>query len=53
MLCMAMDVEWRLGEEKTSNNMRYADNTTLLAKMEEDLKQHMQKIKKEAHKKLF
>ena len=32
------------------NNLRYADDTTLLAESEEELKSHLMKVKKESEK---
>ena len=34
------------------NNLRYADDTTLMAKSEEELKSPLMKVKKESEKKL-
>ena len=32
------------------NNLRYADDTTLMAESEEDLKSHLMKVKEESEK---
>ena len=32
------------------NNLRYADNTTLMAESEEELKNHLMKVKEESEK---
>ena len=32
------------------NNLRYADNTTLMAESEEELKSHLMKVKEESEK---
>ena len=33
------------------NNLRYADDTTLMAESEEELKRHLMKVKEESEKK--
>ena len=37
---------------KNINNLRYADDTTLMAESEEELKNHLMKVKEESKKKL-
>ena len=46
---------WLLGEKKkiagrNSNNLRYADDATLMAESEEKLKNHLMKVKEESEK---
>ena len=36
--------------ERNSNNLRYADNTTLMAESEEELKSLLMKVKEESEK---
>ena len=36
--------------ERNINNLRYADDTTLMAEREEDLKSFLMKVKEESHK---
>ena len=36
--------------ERNSNNLRYADDTTLMAESEEDLKSLLMKVKEESEK---
>ena len=38
---------------RNSNNLRYADNTTLMAESEEELKSLLMKVKKESEKSWF
>ena len=48
----------RLGESQTGikiagrniNSLRYADDTTLMAEIEEELKRHLMKVKEESEK---
>ena len=42
---MKHKLEWRLPEENT-NNLRYTDDTTLMAESEEELKSLLMKVKK-------
>ena len=35
---------------RSINNLRYADDTTLMAEIEEDLKSHLMKMKEESEK---
>ena len=35
---------------KNINNLRYADDTTLMAEIEEELKRHLMKVKEESEK---
>ena len=35
---------------KNINNLRYADDTTLMAESEEELKNHLMKVKEESEK---
>ena len=35
---------------KNINNLRYADNTTLMTESEEELKSHLMKVKEEGEK---
>ena len=36
--------------ERNINNLRYADNTTLMTESEEELKSHLMKVKEEGEK---
>ena len=36
--------------ERNINNLRYADDTTLMAEREEELKSHLMKVKEESEK---
>ena len=36
--------------ERNLNNLRYADDTTLMAESEEELKSHLMKMKEESEK---
>ena len=36
--------------ERNINNLRYADNTTLMTESEEELKSHLMKVKQESEK---
>ena len=37
-------------DERNTNNLRYADDTTLMAESEEELKSHLMKVKEEGEK---
>ena len=47
--CMNHKLESRLSRE-TSNNLRYVDETTLMAESEEELKSLLMKVKEESEK---
>ena len=53
---MKCQVEWgKAGikiTRKNRNNLRYADDTTLMAESEEELKNLLMKVKEESEKKL-
>ena len=44
------DTSWNLIAERNINNLRYADDTTLMAESEEELKSLLMKVKKESEK---
>ena len=39
-----------IGRRRNINNLRYADDTTLMAESEEGLKSHLMKVKEESEK---
>ena len=43
-------VSWDLFFERNINNLRYADDTTLMAESEEELKSLLMKVKEESEK---
>ena len=47
---MKHKLESRLTGERNINNLRYADNTTLMAESEEELKSLLMKVKEESEK---
>ena len=47
---MNHNLESRLLGERSINNLRYADDTTLMAESEEELKRLLMKVKEESEK---
>ena len=50
MECMNHNLESRLIFKRNINNLRYADDTTLMAEREEELKSLLMKVKEESEK---
>ena len=45
-----MSTSWNQIARRNINNLRYADDTTLMAESEEEIKSHLMKVQKESEK---